>query len=112
MPRIKISEKKMKHATHGFQSKKYAHCKIAIRGGKTASKSIIAAVNTPRIDTPTIQVSESITEAQRKRLERSGIKIVTVEDMVKRRGENVAAFRKMEKPGYAFSGSSIGGKLK
>ena len=111
MPRIKLSEKNKKYAMRGIQGKKIAHGKITIRGGKTASKSNIAMINAPRFDTPTIHVSESITEAQRRRLEKSGVKIVAVDDMVKRRGENVAAFRKMEKPGYTFSGET-GGELK
>ena len=31
------------------------------------------------------------------------VKIISVEEMAKRRKENIIAFRKMEKPGYNFS---------
>lgn len=110
MPRTKISDQKMNHALHGRKGKKNAQEKIAIRGEKKVAESIITATIN-KTNSPTIQVSKQITASQRRRLERSGIKIVTVDDMVKRREENLATFRKMGKPGYVFS-SSILGELK
>ena len=110
MPRIKMSDKKMNHALHGRKGKKIAQGKIVIHGEKNVAGTIIAATIN-KTNSPTIQVSKQITEVQRRRLERSGIKIVTVDDMVKRREENLATFRKMGKPGYVFS-SSILGELK
>ncbi len=100
--------KKTKHATHGIHSKKLAYGKKAMHCEKPTSKEIIVDVNPTKTNTITIQVSKTITEAQKRRLERTGIRIVTVEDMVKRRGKNVVAFRKMVKPGYAFSVSQMG----
>lgn len=121
MPRFKLSDEIKKKNFHGqivAHGKKVGHRKLSIHDRQNASKRIIATtLNIPSvknavIDTPTIRVSKSITETQRKRLERSGIRIVPVADMVKRREENVAAFRKMGKPGFSFSGCTTGEKLK
>ena len=116
MHKKKLSEKKMKHAKHGREVKSVFNGRVVIRDGKTAAETIIVGrsnahgikLGPQRFQ---VQVNEVITEAQKRKLERSGIKIVAVNDMVKRREENVAAFRKMGKPGYAFT-EGFGGKVK
>ena len=73
--------KKIKHATHGIHSKKLAHGKKAMHCEITTSKKNIVAVNPTKTNTITIQVSKTITEAQKRQLERTGIRIVTVEPL-------------------------------
>lgn len=63
-------------------------------------------LSTPSV--PAIKVSDRISEAQRIKLKRCGIKIVSVEDMVKRREQNVKAFRKMGKPGFSSLETGVG----
>ena len=61
-----------------------------------------------KIDIPICIVSSEISDDKRRMMDRIGMKIVSVNDMAKRRAKNITAFRNMKKPGYDFSNSAIG----
>lgn len=78
--------------------------KIAVVHRIGLKKRMTVAEIITRSSIPTLQVSETITDKEREQLMRSGIKTLTIEDMVKRREKNIKAFRKMGKPGFYGSG--------
>ena len=61
-----------------------------------------------KIDIPVCVVASEISDDKKRMMDRIGMKIVSVNDMAKRREKNIVAFRKMKKPGYDFSNPAMG----